>query len=178
METSLFFLLLNITLFLLYLYLSKTSCRSLQIPFLYLLLPIFSSLIFIYIYIYIYICIYICVCVCVCVSFSVVSYSLQPHVLKPTRLFCPWNSPGRSTEVGSHSLLQGIFLTQGPNPDILNCRQILYHLNHQGNSLPAYFGLILFISNNKNAGSQDWSNIPVASPEVTQVLCIFLFYHP
>ena len=36
-------------------------------------------------------------------------------------------------KVGSHSLLQGIFLTQGSNPDLLHCRQILYHMNHQGN---------------------------------------------
>ena len=33
---------------------------------------------------------------------------------------------------GSLSLLQGIFPTQGSNPGILHCRQILYHLNHQG----------------------------------------------
>ena len=35
------------------------------------------------------------------------------------------------TEVGSHSLLQGIFLIQGLNPGHLHCRQILYHLSHQ-----------------------------------------------
>ena len=34
--------------------------------------------------------------------------------------------------VGCHSLLQGIFLTQGSNPGLLHCRQILYHLSHQG----------------------------------------------
>ena len=31
-----------------------------------------------------------------------------------------------------HSLLQGIFLTQGLNMGLLHCRQILYHLSHQG----------------------------------------------
>ena len=40
----------------------------------------------------------------------------------------------RLTGVGSHSLLQGIFLTQGLNLSLLHCRQILYHLNHQGNN--------------------------------------------
>ena len=45
---------------------------------------------------------------------------------------CPWNSPGKSTGVGSHSLLQGIFLTQGSNPGLLHCRLILYHLSYQG----------------------------------------------
>ena len=33
--------------------------------------------------------------------------------------------------MGSHSLLQGIFLTQGSNPSLLHCRQILYNLSHQ-----------------------------------------------
>ena len=41
------------------------------------------------------------------------------------RLFCPWNSP-KNTRVGCHSLLQGIFLTQGSNPGLLHCRQILH----------------------------------------------------
>ena len=40
--------------------------------------------------------------------------------------------PAKNTEVGSHSLLQGILLTQGPNPGLLHCRQILYHLDHEG----------------------------------------------
>ena len=48
----------------------------------------------------------------------------------PMRLLCPWNSPGTNTRMGSHSLLQRIFLTQGPNPGLLHRRQILYHLSH------------------------------------------------
>ena len=40
--------------------------------------------------------------------------------------------PGKNTGVGSHSLLQGIFPTQGSNLSLLHCRQILYHLSHQG----------------------------------------------
>ena len=47
-------------------------------------------------------------------------------------LLCPWNSPDKNTGVGSHSLLQGIFLTQGLNLDLLLCRQILYWLRYQG----------------------------------------------
>ena len=47
-------------------------------------------------------------------------------------LLCPGDSPGKSTGVGSHSLLQGIFLIQGSNPGLLCCRQILYCLSHQG----------------------------------------------
>ena len=44
---------------------------------------------------------------------------------------CPWNSPGQNTGVGSLSLLQRIFPTQGSNPGLLHCRQILYQLNHK-----------------------------------------------
>ena len=45
--------------------------------------------------------------------------SLQPNGLQPTRLLCPWNFPGKNTAVGCHFLLQGIFLTQGLNPHLL-----------------------------------------------------------
>ena len=53
--------------------------------------------------------------------------TLQPH-----RLHSPWNSPGQNTGVGSLSVLQGIFPTQGLNPGLLHCRQILYQLSHEG----------------------------------------------
>ena len=46
------------------------------------------------------------------VSHSVMSSSLQPHGLEPARLLCPWNSSGKDTGVGSHSLLQGTFQTR------------------------------------------------------------------
>ena len=38
---------------------------------------------------------------------------------KPSRFLGPWNSPGKNTGMGSHSLLQGIFLTQGSNQGLL-----------------------------------------------------------
>ena len=48
----------------------------------------------------------------------------------PSRLLCPWDSPGKNTGVGCYALLQGIFLTQGSNPHLL-------HLLHwQAGSLP------------------------------------------
>ena len=71
------------------------------------------------------------------VSCSVVSNSLQPHGLYPTRLLHPWDSPGKSTGVCCHSLLQGIFLTQGSNlgllqkPGLLHCSPVFYHLSHR-----------------------------------------------
>ena len=56
-------------------------------------------------------------------------------VSKPLRhhgLYSPWNSPGQKTGVGSLSLLQGIFPSQGSNPGLLHYRQILYQLSHKG----------------------------------------------
>ena len=44
------------------------------------------------------------------------------YFMRPHRLYSPWNSPGQNTGVGSCSLLQGIFLTQGSNPGLLHCR--------------------------------------------------------
>ena len=38
----------------------------------------------------------------------------------------------KNSGVGCYSLLQGIFPTQGSNLGLLHCRQILYHLSHQG----------------------------------------------
>ena len=64
------------------------------------------------------------------VSCLVVFNSLQPHGLYPARLLCSWNSPDENTGVGIHFLLQGIFLTQGSNPGLPHCRQILSHLSH------------------------------------------------
>ena len=56
--------------------------------------------------------------------------SLWAHGLYPTRLLCPWDSPGKNTKVRCHALLQGIFPTQGSNLHLL-------HLLHwQVGSLP------------------------------------------
>ena len=52
--------------------------------------------------------------------------------LWPRGLHSPWNSPGQNPGVGSLSLLQRIFPTQGLNSGLLHCRQILYQLSHQG----------------------------------------------
>ena len=60
------------------------------------------------------------------------SDSVQPHRRQPTRLLCPWDSPGKNTGVSSHSLLQGILPTKGSNPGLPHCRWIPYLLSHQG----------------------------------------------
>ena len=57
------------------------------------------------------------------------SHSVMSHFLW---LYSPWNSPGQNTEVGSHSLLQGILPPQGSNPGLPCCKQMLYQLSHHG----------------------------------------------
>ena len=64
---------------------------------------------------------------CCCFSRSVVFDSLRPHGLLPTRLLCPWTSPGQSTGVGCHFLLQGIFLTRDWTCVSCTGREILHH---------------------------------------------------
>ena len=64
-------------------------------------------------------------------SRSTVSDSMQPY-----GLYSPLNSPGQNTVVGNLFLLQGIFPTQGSNPGLPHCRQILYQLSHKGS--PVY----------------------------------------
>ena len=62
----------------------------------------------------------------------VLSDSLRPHRLQPTRLLCPWNSPGKDTGAGSHFLLQETFSTQGWN------LRLLHFLCWQADSLPLH----------------------------------------
>ena len=50
---------------------------------------------------------------------------------KPYGLYSPWNSPGQNIGVGSLSLLQGIFPTQGSNPGLPHCMRVLYQLSHK-----------------------------------------------
>ena len=59
-------------------------------------------------------------------SHSVVSAFLQLHG------HSPWNSLGQNIGVGSLSLLQGIFPSQGSSPGLLHWRWMFYQLSHQG----------------------------------------------
>ena len=51
----------------------------------------------------------------------------------------------QARRVGSHSLLQGIILTQGSNPSLPHCGQILYHLSYQGSPVPIMVPLIFHL---------------------------------
>ena len=82
-------------------------------------------------------------------SLSVVSDSLRP-----LGLYSPQNSPGQTTRVGSLFLLQGIFPTQGSNPGLPHCRQILYQLSHKGSPRTVSLFLLqwIFLTQDLNRG--------------------------
>ena len=71
----------------------------------------------------------VCVCVCVCVC-VLVTHS-YPTLCDPMDIQSMEFS-GQNTGVGSLSLLQGIFPTQGSNPSLPHCRRILYPLSYEG----------------------------------------------
>ena len=73
---------------------------------------------------------------------SVVSKLFDP--MDYNWLLCPWISSGKNTGVGCHSLYQGIFLTQGSNPSLPHCRQILYCLSHHEERKP-HINLYLYV---------------------------------
>ena len=61
------------------------------------------------------------------------SHSVASDSLQPPGLYGLWNSLGQNTRVGSLLFLQRIFPTQGSNPGLPHCGQILYQLSHKGN---------------------------------------------
>ena len=67
-----------------------------------------------------------------CFSLSVRLTLCDPMDCSPPGSSVHGDSLGKNTRVSCHDLHQGIILTQELNPGLLHCRQILYHLSHQG----------------------------------------------
>ena len=72
-----------------------------------------------------------CVCVCLAAQSCLTLCDTMDYSLPGP--FVHGDSPGKNTGVGCHVLLQEIFPTQGSNPGLQQCRQILYQLSHKGN---------------------------------------------
>ena len=60
--------------------------------------------------------------------------------IRSAKLFCPWNSPGKNTGVGTHSLLQGSFQTLGLNLALLHCGQMFFTI-WVSREVPAMFSV-------------------------------------
>ena len=75
-------------------------------------------------------------CSCVWIFKSLLScQTLWHQEQKPTRLLCPWDSPGKNTEVGCHALLQVTFLTQGLNLCLPALQADSLPLSYQGGQI-------------------------------------------
>ena len=85
-------------------------------------------------------------------SHSVVSDSLSSH-----GLYTQWNSLGQNTRVGSLSLLQGIFPTQGSNPGLLHGRWILYQLSHKGS--PRILEWVAYPFSSRSSRPSNWTEV-------------------
>ena len=101
-------------------------------------------------------------------SLSVVSDSLQPHDFSR-----PWNSPGQNTGVGSLSLLQGIFPTQGSNSGLQRCRRILYQLRHKGG--PRILEWVAFPFSSGSSRPRNWTEVSCIEGRFFTNQAIFTF---
>ena len=101
------------------------------------------------------------------------SNSLWPH-----ELYSPWNSPGQINAVGSLSILQGIFPTQGSNPGLLHCRWVLYQLGHQGS--PRILEWVAYPFFSRSSQLKNWTRVSCIASRfftnwaIREVLQIFL----
>ena len=93
-------------------------------------------------------------------SHSVVSDSLWPH-----ELYSPWNSPGQNTGVGSLSFFQQISPTQGSNPGLPHCRQILYQLSHNGS--PRILEWVAHPFSSGSSQPRKWKGVSIAGGFLT-----------
>ena len=72
-------------------------------------------------------------------------------------LYSPWNSLGQNTGVGTLSLLQEIFPTQGSNPGLLHYRWIFYQLSHEGSS--RILEWVPYPFSNGSSQSRSWTGV-------------------
>ena len=110
------------------------------------------------VYIRVYHCVVYLIGLLLLFSCSFMSDSLWPHGLQPTKHLCPWGFSRQEYGMGCHAFLQGIFPAQGSNPGLLHCRQILYHLSHQGN--PRILEWVAYPFSRGSSLLRNWTRIP------------------
>ena len=84
-----------------------------------------------------------------------VSQSCLP--LQSHGLHSLWNFPSQNTGVGSCYLFQGIFPTQGSNPDLPNCRWILYELSYKGS--PRILECVAYPFSRGTSWPRNWTRV-------------------
>ena len=94
---------------------------------------------------------------CSLFSISFLYWKVKVKVTQSWFLVSPWNSPGQNTGVSSHSLLQGIFPSQGSNTGLLHCRQIPYELSHQGR--PRILEWVAYPFSSRSSWPRNWTGV-------------------
>ena len=92
------------------------------------------------------------------------SCSVMSDPVWPRRRYSPQNSPGQNTGVGSLSLLQGVFSTQGSSPGLPHCRQILYQLSHQGS--PRTLVRVAYSFSSSSFWPRNWTRVSCITGEL------------
>ena len=85
------------------------------------------------------------------------SHSVLSEFLSAHGLYSPWNPPGQKSGVGSLFLLQGIFPTQGSNPGLPHCRQILYQLSRTGS--PKILEWVAYPFCSRSSQPRNWTRV-------------------
>ena len=88
-------------------------------------------------------------------------------------LLCPWDSPGKIIGEGFQPLLQRLLLTQGSDPGLLHCRQILYCLRHQGTHLISIWVSLVQLLNYLWLFQTPWTAARQASLSITNSQNLF-----
>ena len=95
-------------------------------------------------------------CCCCCQVVSVVSDSVRPHRRQPTRLPCPWDSPGKNTGVGCHFLLQCMKVKSDIHYYVFNRQLVGSHCILQGAQLSALWWPRLGIQRVRGRHKMEW----------------------
>ena len=95
---------------------------------------------------------------CAVLSHSVVSKSLWPMDYSSPGSSVHGDSPGKNTGVGCHALFQRIFPTQGSNPSLPHCRQILHHLSYQWS--PRTLEWVAYPFSRGPSQPRNWTGVP------------------
>ena len=85
------------------------------------------------------------------------------------------DSPGKNIGVGWHSLLQRIFPTQGSNPGLPDCKQILYCLSHQGS--PSILEWVAYPFTTGSSQPRNWTCVACIWNGFFTIWAVFAYLH-
>ena len=98
------------------------------------------------------------VCYCAVLSHSVMSTLCDPLDGSPSGSSVYGHSPDKNSRVDCHALFEGMFPTQGSNPGLSHCKQILYRLSHQGS--PSELEWVAYPFSRGSFQPRNWTTAP------------------